>query len=49
MTKEEKMFEDFKEKMFKEIKKFHKAMEKTDLHKDNPNFANYLVGEFFKF
>lgn len=49
MTKEEKMFEDFKEKMFKEIKKFHKAMEKTDLHKDNPNFANYLVGDFLNF
>ena len=49
MTKQEKMFNDFKDKMFKEIKKFEKAMEKTDLFKDNPNFANHLIGDYLNF
>jgi len=48
-TNEEKMFESFRNEMFKQNKKFHKAMEKTELYKDNPNFANHLMGDFLNF
>ena len=49
MTKQEKMYNIFKEKMFKEIKKFEKAMEKTEMYKDNPNFANYIIADYLNF
>ena len=32
-TNEETMFENFRDEMFKQSRKFHKAMEKTELYK----------------
>ena len=49
MNKEKKMFEDFKNKMFEQHKKFHKVMEKTELFKDNPKYAMHLIGDFLNF
>ena len=47
--KKEKMFNDFKEKLFKEVDNISKKMTKTDLYKDNPRFAEHLIADYFNF
>lgn len=47
--KEEKMFSDFKKKMFKELDKFSVEMQKTAMYKDNPNFAEHLIADYLNF